>query len=53
MSNRLLSFSGTLKPSAIIDRQDTHESFCAGGDFWEKARTLFIRSAKVVNPEAV
>ncbi|MCP2226919.1 hypothetical protein OKW12_002335 [Pseudomonas silensiensis] len=27
--------------------------FVLGGNFWEKARTLFIRSAKVVNPEAV
>jgi hypothetical protein len=54
MSNRLLSFSGNLKPSAITYRQHPHESFCAGGgDFWEKARALFIRSAKVVNPEAV
>jgi hypothetical protein len=26
--------------------------FVLGGNFWEKARALFIRSAKVVNPEA-
>lgn len=26
--------------------------FVQGGNFWEKARALFIRSAKVVNPEA-
>lgn len=27
--------------------------FMLGGNFWEKVRALFIRSAKVVNPEAV
>ena len=27
--------------------------FVLGGNFWEKARALFIRSAKEVNPETV
>ncbi|MET0775799.1 MAG: transporter suffix domain-containing protein [Pseudomonas mandelii] len=27
--------------------------FVLGGNFWEKVRALFIRTAKVVNPEAV